>query len=62
MGLTSCRWITIAGRSHTGDTMRNRDHAGCRVAVDRTDGPDRRRDLNRDTARYGLAGVRSGEV
>jgi hypothetical protein len=36
MGLTSCRWITIAGTlARLADAVRNRHHAGCRVAVER---------------------------
>jgi hypothetical protein len=35
MGLTSCRLITITGKLSAGDAVRNRHHAGCRVAIER---------------------------
>ena len=35
MGLTSCRWITIAKTLARRATQCSRHHAGCRVAVER---------------------------
>jgi hypothetical protein len=35
MGLTSCRRVTITESYHSGDAVRNRHDAGCRVGVER---------------------------